>query len=161
MNVHPRQAYRPNKPAKPNTAKYAVRSVIDQMEGPKRVAALLGRQKSIVHAWADPDSAAEMSFSFMCTLAGEGATAGAEYLAECAGGVFMPLKSGDEPLEYVIARSAIEGAEVVSRTLLARADKHLSASEGLQILKEISDQQCSLATARARVLEELGMETGK
>ncbi|QIB32656.1 phage regulatory CII family protein [Ancylobacter pratisalsi] len=97
-------------------------------EGLAVAADFLGVSHWTLRAQLDPEkSGSEISYARVVQLTRQfGCTAGAEHLALCAGGVFIPMPPDNEPAAVLTAEAMQEMAEVVARIFAAVAP----ASEG-------------------------------
>lgn len=121
--------------------------------GPKRVAFRLGKSRSTVSGYADPDEPPRMTYEIARKLTGSGAKAFAEDLCLLANGAFMPLAPTNDTLSELVAKSACAHGDVVSKAM--RAPKKMTAHEALELLKAIEDSARLLLQARARVLADI------
>ena len=147
-----RAAYTPRKAIDaPDLPKAAVRRLLDQAGGIKRAAARLGyRSDSQVYAFADPNDPAEITFAQVAAVSGRDAPAGAEYLAQLCGGVFLPLPAPDSPIAALTAEAMREAGQAAA-DLVEALGGGLTAEEAARVLPELDDAIRSFSQLRAKV----------
>jgi len=145
------RAFRPQKPIDADLPKAAVRRLFDQVGGIKRVAARLGyRSESQPYAMADGNDPAEITFAQVVQLTGAETPAGAEYLAAVAGGVYLPMPTGNTPIGALTGAAMRESGEAAAELLEALTDG-LTAEEATRALDEIDDAVRAWTQLRAKV----------
>jgi len=141
------------KPRRFGSAAEVITRTIYQAGGPKLVAHRLGRSRSTVSSYADPNEPQRMTYAQVRELVRAGALAPVEDLCSLAHGAFMPHAPTDESLSELLAKSACSHGDLVSKAM--RATARMSAREALEILKAIEDSARLLLQARARVLADI------
>lgn len=146
-----RAAFRPVKPIDPELPKAAIRRLIDQAGGPKRVAITLGCGESTVYAYADPHVSDEITFARVAALTGPGATAAAVYLALLGGGVFLPIPSAATPIGELTAQAMKQHAEACAEIVKAMADGVMTDDERPTAIRELDEAIAALVQLRQAV----------
>ena len=145
------RAFRPQKPIDGDLPKAAVRRLFEQVGGIKRVAARLGyRSESQVYAMADGNDPAEITFAQVVQLTGPETSAGAEYLAMVAGGVFLPMPTATSAIGALTGTAVAESGQAVSEMIEALTDG-VTAEEAAKVLPEIDDAVRAWTQLRSRV----------
>lgn len=135
---------------RPGSAAHVITRAIYESGGPKMVAHRLGKSRSTVSSYADPNEPSRMTYDQVRELVRAGALAPVEDFCELAHGAFMPIEATDESLLELLAKSAVAHGELLSRAMSAGAD--LSATEKLHLAKALQDAARPLLQALARVL---------
>jgi hypothetical protein len=141
------------KPCAPELPVAAVRQLIDQAGGPKRVCIRLNLSLSQVYAYADPGEKDEISFARVAALTDREAPAAAEYLAHLAGGAFLPMPAGGSTLALLTAEAMREHAEACAELVRAMADGLVTAAEAGESLEEIDQALRALTHLRTAVAD--------
>lgn len=139
----------PFKPIKPRLAglpKAAVSALVHQAGGIEHVMVKLGIGQSEAYAWTDPKSPKEMSFARVAALTSPECTAGVEYLAQLAGGLFLPMPRAATPIGILTADAVRQHGKAAAGLVEALADNKLSRAEAREALPELE------AAARAIAL---------
>ena len=129
--------YRTMKPRPPGSIYDAITRAIGQIDGGlTRAAEAIDRPRSSLHAAGDPDTPArkkvKLSLNEAAIIAGLGGTALAEFMAERAGGVFVPVSNPGcaHEIQDAIAHASKESGEAISAAILAVATAgHCHATE--------------------------------
>lgn len=140
-----RPAFNPQKRTRPGTPKDAVRRLFDQKGGVKNVEVLLQRKHAVVYGYADPGSDGEITFAQVAALTDAEGTAGAEYLASRAGGVFVPLPRGTTPIAELTAESVRRHGAAAADLVVALSDNKLTAEEAAAAVPELEAATAALA----------------
>lgn len=148
-----RAPFTPVKPRAVGTPKAAVSSLVAQAGGIPHVMVKLGIGQSDAYAWTDPQSPKEMSFARVAALTGPDCTAGAEYLAQLAGGLFLPMPSAKTPIGSLTAETVRRHGAAAARLVEALADNKLSQAEAAGALPEIDQALRALALLRSTVAD--------
>ncbi len=148
-----RRAFRPVKPRIVGTPKAAVCALIDQAGGIPRVMVKLGIGQSDAYAWTDPQSPKEMSFARVAALTAPECTAGAEYLVQLAGGIFLPMPRHDTPIGRLTAEAMRRHGTAAARLIEALADQKLTPAEAAQALPELAGALRALALLHSTVAD--------
>ncbi len=149
-----RPAFKAQKPVSALLPKAAVQRLYDQFGGIERVAARLGyRGTSQLYAMADASDPAEISFAQVVQLTGPDAPAAAEYLAQIAGGVFLPLPAPTSPIAALTATAMREAGEAAADLVEALSDG-LTAAEAAKALTDIDNAVRAWSQLRSRVADE-------
>lgn len=132
------------KPRQPGSAYDALDQFIDQCGGPKVLADFAAVRLSTAYSWTDPDQSKGTPFATLCQLTRHyGATAAAEHLAACAGGVFVPMPKGNGALLENAAALSVETADAVSaiiRSICERTGRPvIDAAMHAEINEELFD----------------------
>jgi hypothetical protein len=151
-----RPAFCPVKPRRLGTPKAAVSELVAQHGGIEQVMVTLGIGKSDAYAWTDPQSPKEMSFARVAALTSPACTAGVEYLAARAGGLFLPMPSACTPIGSLTADSVRRHGVAAAELIVALADGRLSAEEARGALPELDAACAALALLRSTVAEVAG-----
>ncbi len=134
-----RPAFKPQTPIEPDMPKAAVRALVDQAGGIKRVATRLGYQgDSQVYAMTRETEPAEMTFAQVAALTDRPSPAAAEYLAALAGGVFLPMPSSDDAIGRLTGEAMREAGEAAAVLVEGLADG-LTPADALAALPEVRD----------------------
>lgn len=148
-----RSAFNPVKPRPIGTAKAAVCDLVAQAGGIEHVMVKLQIGKSDAYAYTDPQSPKEMAFARVAALTGPTATAGAEYLAQLAGGLFVPVPSATTPIGHLTAAAVRSHGTAAAALVDALADNNLSPDEAKAALPVLEDALRALAQLRSTVCE--------
>jgi hypothetical protein len=143
--------YRPNVPARYDSAKGVAQRSANEIGGPKGVAFRLGLKRSRVHQLLAATEPSQMLHAQVRELVKAGARAPVEDLCALAGGAFLPGDAPISSLSQLTSTSLVEHSHFVSCVLLALADGHLSADERCAILRAIDDAVRALIGARQLV----------
>ena len=146
-----RPAFVPVKPIDPGLPKAAVRRLFDQAGGIKRAAVRLTLKQSQTYAYADPGESDEISFARVAALTGPETTAGAEYLAQLAGGVFLPIAMADASVGDLTAQSIREHGEACAELVRALTDQTITGRERVAALAELDQAIRVLVQLRCAV----------
>ena len=149
-----RAAFDPVKPIDPGLPKAAVRRLFDQAGGVKRAAVKLQLSQSQTYTFADPGEPDEISFARVAALSGPDTTAGAEYLALLAGGVFLPIAAPNASLGDLTADSICQHGEACAELVRALTDQTIDPKEKGSALRELDEAIAALVRLRARVVAE-------
>jgi len=141
-----RPAFKPVKPRVVGTPKAAVSHLVAQAGGVERVMVRLGIGKSEGYAYTDPQSDRELSFARVAALTAPGCTAGVEYLAALAGGVFLPMPAASSSIGALTADAMRKHGAATADLVEALADYRISLAEAREALPEVE------AAARAVAL---------
>lgn len=148
-----RAPFRPVKPRVVGTPKAAVSALVDQAGGIPHVMVRLGIGQSDAYAWTDPQSPKEMSFARVAALTGPDGTAGVEYLAQLAGGLFLPMPRHATPIGSLTAEAVRRHGTAAARLIEALADNKLSQAEARAALPELDSAVRALALLRSTVAD--------
>jgi len=155
-----RPSFQPVKPCDPELPKAAVRRLVDQNGGIKRVAVKLGLGPTQTYAVTDPTAPDELSFARVAALTSNEAPAAAEYLALLAGGVFLPVGCvAAADVRGLTAESAREHGEAIGALIAVLADGLISPSEARRALVEVDDSLRTLCGLRALLLKAIDPST--
>lgn len=143
--------FKPNIPRAYGSAKEVTGRALASAGGVKRLAALLGRSPSVVHAYTDPKHATHIPYDKVRTLTQEGAVAFVEDLCALAGGLFVPGTPSNAPLHDLAGRSSIEVAQFVAELLAATRDARICDRERSILLANIDDALRLLIACRVQV----------
>jgi hypothetical protein len=146
-----RRPFRPVKLGDPGSPKAAVARLFDQAGGAERVAVTIGRSQSQTYAYADPDLRDEIAFASVCALTGSAAPAAAEYLAQLAGGVFLPVPSSATPIGALTAETMRAYGEAAADLIGKLADGSFTAAEAKGALEPLDRALRDLAQLRQAV----------
>ena len=141
-----RPAFKPVKPRAIGTPKAAVSELIAQAGGIERVMVKLGIGKTEAYACTDPQSDREISFARVAALTAPGCTAGVEYLAALAHGVFLPLAGDPSHVSTLTADALRKHGAAAADLVEALRDGRVTADEAREALPEVE------AAARAMAL---------
>jgi hypothetical protein len=144
------------KPRKVGSPKAVVAAIYDQVGGVARVLVKFAGtvKQTTAYAYADNDCPDEISFAKVCALTEPGVTAGAEYLALLAGGVFLPVTPEKADLNALCADDARANGEAIATLLHALKDGKLSRPEAIRALKKIDDALRAITALRSVVDQE-------
>ncbi len=148
-----RPSFRPVKPRAVGTPKAAVSQLVEQAGGIPHVMVKLGIGQSDAYAWTDPQSPKEMSFARVAALTSPDCTAGVEYLAQLAGGLFLPMPRADTPIGRLTAEAMRRHGTAAARLIEALADQKLTPAEAAQALPELAAALRALALLHSTVAD--------
>lgn len=146
-----RRAFNPVKPVDPEQPKAAVRRLVDQAGGAKQAAVRIGVAPATVYAYCDPGVPDEISFARVAALSTPQATAAAEYLAQLAGGVFLPVPSAATPIGALTAEAMQQHAEACAEIVRALGDGVISDAERAEAIRELDEAIHALVQLRQAV----------
>lgn len=137
-------------------ASRAVRSMALELGGLKCLAAAMGVSLTQAQRYADPNVPDSPSLAQVCAASAEGATSAAEFLADIAGGRFLPGAAEDAPscVRRAMADASAEAAEtsyVIGRVL---ADGVISAAEKKRLRRMVNDGKWALVNLDAALGKE-------
>ena len=147
-----RPPFNPVKPRALGTPKAAVCELIAQAGGIPRVMVKLGIGQSDAYAVTDPQSPKELSFARVAALTAPDATAGAEYLVNLAGGVFLPIPRPDSEAAELTADAMREFGEA-SADLVQKLAGGLTSQEARSALGPIDEALRALVQLRQAIAE--------
>lgn len=145
----------PNKPIDPAHHKAVLRTVVDAAQGPKAVAERIGRRKSQLYAYCDPQSEQEISLASVVKIAQahpDACRTLVDYLCQLVGGYFVPLQASEASVAVAMAASIKEHAELSATVCQALEDGHVSAVDGLEALREAREARAAVARMEAAIL---------
>lgn len=148
-----RPAFSPMKPRAVGTPKAAVSDLVNQAGGIERVMVKLSIGQAEAYAWTDPQSPKEITFARVAALTGEACTAGAEYLARLAGGLFLPMPRRDTPIGSLTAESMRRHGAAAAGLIEALADSKLSQAEAQKALPDIDAALRALSLLHSTVAD--------
>lgn len=132
-----RAPFRPVKPRAVGTPKAAISTLVDQAGGIAHVMVKLGIGQSDAYAYTDPQSPKEMSFARAAALTGPDCTAGAEYLAQLAGGMFLPMPKPTTPIGTLTAEALRRNGRAAAELVEALGDNKLTLAEARDAVPEL------------------------
>lgn len=141
-----RPAFKPQKRAKPGTPKDAIKRLFAQKGGIKEVEVLLSLKHAVVYGYADHGSDDEITFKRVAALTDPVGTAGAEYLAQRAGGVFVPLPRRDTPIGALTAEAVRTHGTAAAQLVDALRDSRLSQDEAAAAVPDLEAALTAMAT---------------
>lgn len=157
--------YRTMKPRPPGSIYEAITSAIGQIPGGLTSAAeAIDRPRTSLHAAGDPDTPArkkvKLSMQEAAILAGLGGTAIADFFAERAGGVFVPLDdmSCASAIQDAIAAASRETGEAISAAIIAVATAGLCGTDRAIAAREIRDAIKALSVVLAGIEADTNVE---
>ena len=150
-------AFNPVKQRPYGEPKEVVARLFEEVGGIPKVMELLDLSRTRVYALADPDSTNEISYTRVCTLTENGATAAAQHLAALAGGLFVPLEKADDADWLALAGEASRrnarniAALMESLSETERSPGAVDQQEARDLLKILDEQLGVLAMQRAKL----------
>jgi hypothetical protein len=134
------------------TTKEAVKALVKECGGYKAVANEFDVSLARLYTFTDeafPDH--NISYKRVAQMTQRhGASAAARDLAQRAGGFFCPLpEAKDAPAMTLTADAVREHAEAVAKAMMAHADGKVTDDERTDVVKEIDEAICALASLRA------------
>ncbi len=150
-------AFNPVKQRPYGEPKEVVARLFEEVGGIPKVMELLDLSRTRVYALADPDSTNEISYTRVCTLTEDGATAAAQHLAALAGGLFVPLDKAEDADWLALAGEASRrnarniAALMESLSETARSPGEVDQQEARDLLKILDEQLGVLAMQRAKL----------
>ena len=150
-------AFNPVKQRPYGEPKEVVARLFEEVGGIPKVMELLDLSRTRVYALADPDSTNEISYTRVCTLTEDGATAAAQHLAALAGGLFVPLEKADDADWLALAGEASRrnarniAALMESLSETERSPDEVDQQEARDLLKILDEQLGVLAMQRAKL----------
>lgn len=145
--------YRTMKPRPPGSIHEAITKAIGQIPGGlTRAAEAIDRPRTSLHAAGDPDTPArkkvKLSMQEAATLASIGGTAIADFYAERAGGVFVPLAdmACATAIQDAIAAASRETGEAISAAIIAVATAGQCHASPADAAREIEEAIRALTT---------------
>jgi len=146
-----RRAFNPVKRRVPGTVKACIVDLFAQAGGPKRVMVKLQLGEAQTYAFADPESPEQISFARVAALTGRDAPAAAEYLADLAGGVFMPLPHDGSEVGALTVEAVRESGEAAADLVQALLDGRLTPEEAQRALPNLGEALQAFARLHATV----------
>lgn len=150
--------YRTMKPRPPGSIYEAITKAIGQIPGGLSTAAeAIDRPRTSLHAAGDPDTPArkkvKLSMQEAATLAGLGGTAIADFFAERAGGVFVPLDdmACASAIQDAIAAASRETGEAISAAIITVATASQCRNSPDEAKREIREAIKALSTVLAGI----------
>lgn len=159
------KGYHPYAVREPGTLYDALSRAIDQVGGVKRAADLINRTPGWLDDAANPyreeSKRGQVSLAEGAAMSRAGATALAEYLAHCCGGLLLPPIPAAAPgaLQVALARTVRENGEAVSEIIQRSADGVIDKSDASAALKEVDEALRAYMTVRAMLVRVI--ETGE
>jgi hypothetical protein len=148
-----RRAFNPVKPRDPELPKAAIGRMLDQAGGAKNACITIGRSLSQTYAYADEAVSDEMTFAHVVALTSPIVTAGAEYLALRAGGVFVPIATPDAgDLGECTAESIQQSGEACAEIVKAMANGVIDDQERPAALRELDEAIRALVRLRSAIV---------
>jgi hypothetical protein len=148
-----RKAFTPTKPREPGTPKAAIQRLYQQKGSIENVQVLLGLKHTTVYAYADPGEPDEIKFAQVAALTDPTGTAAAEYLAQRAGGVFLPVASSDKTIGALTAEMVRSHGRAAADLVVALADNKLTRAEAARALPDLEAALAALALVLSSVAE--------
>lgn len=150
-------AFRPLKPRQYGSAAHIIADAVEAGGGLKQVAEKLGKSRSSVAGYTDPNARQRMTIEAALDWAKRDRAAArkfAEPFANSAGMALLPVEDRPpESMEILAGDTAKECAEVVAAAL--RLKEKTKASACLLVLKEIDDLLAAATALRARILADI------
>lgn len=147
-----RAAFSPVKPRTLGTVKGAISELVNQHGGVEQVMATLDDiGKSEVYAWTDPQSDKQITFARVVSLTNPDCTAGVEFLAARAGGMFVPMPSDKTPIGSLTAESVRRHGQAAAELIKSLADGTLSPGEAAKALPDLGGALRALALLHSTV----------
>lgn len=149
------RAYKPYAPRERGTMFEALERGIDQVGGAKVAADLIDKTRSWLDDATNPNredgKRGHVTLAHAAALSRAGATAFAEYLADCCGGHLLPPISINTPkaVHATLADIVREGAEAVSEMIQRSADGEIDIEDAKKVLPQIDDVIRAYLTAKA------------
>lgn len=151
--------FSPMKPREPGSIWDAIASAVSQIGGADRFAHAVDRKPHWTYAVSDADQSAkqrvQLSYADACRLSEKGATALAEHMALCAGGVFLPVQmKSAEAIHASAASLSRETGEALATIFQGAADGTWDAADRRAALPQLLDVIEALAPLIAQCREE-------
>jgi hypothetical protein len=131
------ESFRPNVPRVYGSAKEVTSRAISQGGGVARVAHMLGKGRSVTHAYSDPTHPTHIPYDKVRRMTEAKIPAFVEDLCSVAGGAYMPASPTNEALHMFAARGSVEITGFMAGLLTATADQNLGKVEGAALLEQI------------------------
>jgi hypothetical protein len=134
--------------------KKVVKALFKENGGHKHVMVKLDVGKTRAYGFTDRASDEHISFARVAALTHPQATMAARYLAQLAGGVFLPISTTKAVTTMAAVGEAVrEHGEAISGTLAAMADGTITPEEVPPIVREIDEAFSALATLRGLLVQ--------
>lgn len=147
-----RAPFNPVKPREIGTPAHCISRLFQQLGGVERAMVKLGVKKSAAYGYSDGTET--MSFAQVAAVTDRVGTAGAEYLALLAGGVFLPIAPEEADVQALCADNARAHGEAVASVVEALADGRLTNGEAKAALAKIDAELRALTGLRAVIAQE-------
>lgn len=134
-----RPAFKPMKPRPPGTVKSCVSELFDQVGGIENVMVRLRTGQAVTYAYADPTRDEEISFAKVATLTSRDATAAVEFLANLAGGAFVPMPKACSAVGQLTADAVRQSGESAAQLVQSLLDGRLSPDEARAALPDLTE----------------------
>lgn len=143
-----RPAFKPVKPRDPEMPKAAVGRLVEQNGGIKTACVTIGRSPAQTYNYTEPSVRDEMSFAHVVALTSPTATACVEYLAQRAGGVYLPIAPPDGDIGEHTAESIKQSGEACAEIVQAMRDGVIDDAERPNVIRELDEAIRTLVQLR-------------